>query len=239
MTSKRLFGVLLATLLGAAATTGAPALSAQNKPAPVLWSDAPSSKKAIALPFPWLRWGMSHGQIAKELDRVLENYYRPLLKKAAGVEKAALTQELKEAEGEFRRSKMDFGNVPTALDATYYRGEYSYNSGESVASLTYKGDKFKFFFFQDKLWKVMVESKLEGAHVLGKSFPEAMLKLGKKYGTGRTIPADVDGGRWASEVDWKDNVSHLRVIEIGETSLLLAYEDVRTLQNLSALRAKR
>ncbi len=52
------------------------------------------------------------------------------------------------------------------------------------------------------------------------------------------IPADFDAGRWASEVDWKDKITHLRAVDIGETSILLAYEDVQTLQNLSTLRAK-
>jgi hypothetical protein len=238
MTSKRLFSVLLATLLSAAATTGAPALLAQSQPAPALWSDAPASKKAITLPLPRLRWGMSSEQIAKELDRILEKDYRPLLKKATGVERASLVEELENKKGEIRRSRMDFGNVPTALDATKYRGEYSYNSGESVATFTYQGEKFLFFFVQDKLWKVMVESKFEGTPALGKSFAEAVSKLGKKYGMGRTIPADFDAGRWASEVDWKDKVTHLRAIDIGESALLLAYEDIQTLRNLGTLRAK-
>lgn len=239
MTSKRLFGVLLATLLGAAVTSGAPALLAQNKPAPALWSDAPWSKKAITLPFRWLRWGISSEHIAKELDRILEKDYRPLVKNAQGAELGRLVEELEAKQGELRRSRMDFGNVPTALDATKYRGEYGYNSGESVATFNYKGEKFLFFFFQDKLWKVMVESKLEGERPLGKSFAEAVLKLGKKYGNGRMIPADFENGRWASEVDWKDRNTHLRAIDIGDTALLLAYEDPQTLQNLSTLRAKR
>jgi hypothetical protein len=238
MTSKRLFGVLLAALLGASTTTGAPAAHAQTT-SPVLWSDARTTKKAVALPFPFIRWGVSHGQLAKEFDRVVEREYRPLVKKAKGVELRALIVELESKKGEFRRSRMDFGSVPTALDATKYRSEYTYDNGESVATFTHKGEKFMFFFFQDKLWKVMVESRFSDASVLGKSFTEAVVTLGKRYGVGRTIPADFDAGRWATEVDWKDNVTHLRAIDIGDTSLLLAYEDTRTLQNLGTLRAKK
>ncbi len=112
MTSKRLLGVLLATLLGAAATAGSPDLLAQSKPAPALWSDAPSSKKAITLPFPWLRWGSSLEQIAKDFDRILEKDYRPLVKKAKGDELARLSQERSESRARFAAARCSSATSP-------------------------------------------------------------------------------------------------------------------------------
>jgi hypothetical protein len=149
----------------------------------------------------------------------------------------ALDAQLAEDKSAFRRSRIDFGKLPTGIDSTPLRGEYTYLNKESMLSLTRNGHARHFFFIQEKLWKIVDEFKLgEGSH-LGKTWEEAVIKHVKVFGVpGRVLQADYEKGRNALEVDWKDTATHIRLIQRSDTALAVVYEDRATLSNLTALR---
>jgi hypothetical protein len=234
----------LAAGLGLAAISSATVVDAQpNKgkraaPAPARATEPPVTKKPIELGLPGVAWGMSPKQVAALVDKVLDEAYVPLYKKTSpGVKMKALDAQLAEEKNAFRRSRIDFGKLPTGIDATPLKGEYTYQNKESLLLLTRDGVRQHFFFIQDKLWKIIDDQTLSETSPYGKDFPGAVVKIATKLGASvRVTPPDPDQGRFVTEVDWKDSTTHLRVIERGETAVALAYEDLATLGNLAALR---
>ncbi|WP_437624636.1 hypothetical protein [Sorangium sp. So ce1151] len=246
MKAKRLLGAGLAVGLGLAAITSTAVVAAQPKggkgaaaaAAPARPAEPPVTKKTIALTPPGIAWGLSTKQVAAVIDKMLDEAYVPRYKATSpGVKMRALDAELAEEKSAFRRSRIDFGKLPTGIDSTPLKGEYTYLNKESMMTLTRDGGKRYFFFIQDKLWKIIDEHALGEGSSRGKDFQSAVVKLATALGVpGRVTPPDPDKGRYVTEVDWKDAGTRFRVIERGETEIAFAYEDLVTLSSLDSLR---
>lgn len=204
-------------------------------------AEATPTRKPIALTPAGIVWGMSQKQVGTAVDKVIDGLYRNVYKHTSpGVQMRALDAQVAEEKNAFRRSLIRFGTLPTGVDATPLKGEYTYLNKESLMTLTRKGMKVHFFFIQDRLWKVIDEQELGDKSEYGENFEAAVAKLKTKYGSaGRVLPPDYDKGRYSTEVDWKDSSTHLRVIQRSDTSIALAYEDLSTLASLSTLRANK
>ncbi|MDC3957675.1 hypothetical protein [Polyangium jinanense] len=240
MKVNKLWAALLATTFGLAATATPVVVEAQAKKkaaAPAMTGPA-VTKKPIALEPASLKWGMTTKQVGEAIDKQLDEAYKPLYQKVSpGVNQRALDAQLLEEKNTFRRSKIEFGKLPTAVDNSPLRGEYSYLNKEWMLSMTRDGKTRYFFFIQDKLWKIIDEIKLAKGGPLGANFQESAVKLSTTYGTpGRIIPPNPDLGMFATVVDWKDATTHVRLIERGETAIAIAYEDNATMQNIESLR---
>ncbi|KYF73953.1 hypothetical protein, partial [Sorangium cellulosum] len=242
MKAKRLLGAGLAVGLGLAAITSTAVVAAQpkrgNAAAPARPADPPATKKTIALTPPGIQWGMSTKQVAAVIDKMLDEAYVPRYKATSpGVKMRALDAELAEEKSAFRRSRIDFGKLPTGIDATPLKGEYTYLNKESMMTLIRDGGKRHFFFIQDKLWKIIDEHALGEGNPRGKDFTSAVTKLASTFGLpGRVTPPDPDKGRYVTEVDWKDAATRFRAIERGDAEIAFAYEDLVTLSSLESLR---
>ncbi len=245
MNANRLFGAVLSAglCLGAMTHTSDALADKSGKPAkkeaaPAPPVDPPDTKKPIVMPLAGITWGMSQKQVFEAIDRVLDEAYRPLYGKVSpGVKMKALDAALAEDKDQFRRSRIDFGKLPTGVDATPLRGEYTYLNKEFMLELTREGASKHFFFIQDKLWKILDDVKLSERSVLGATYQDAVAKLATTYGVpGRVLGADYEKGRASTEVDWKDATTHLRAIQRSDTALSLGYEDIATLGLLATLR---
>jgi hypothetical protein len=161
--------------------------------------------KKIGLAPEGLKFGMSLEAIGKLYDKVFDEEYLPLYKKAApGPETEALDAELKQRKAEVRRSRVDFGQTPTGVDQTALKGEYSYANGESMARLTLRsGTERYFFFFNDRLWKVYDEHKLKKGSALGEDYASAIKVLTSKFGAApKKVPANPDKEQYFDESVW-------------------------------------
>ena len=239
MKAKWLFGAFVAVglmMLAAAPTVLAAGGKPKKEAAPAAPTEAPTVSKAIDFPFAAMAWGMTPKQVAAAIDKMIDDDYRPLYKEVQpGVKMKALDAQLVEDKDQFRRGRIDFGTLPTGIDGTPLRGEFSYQNKESLMTLNHKGHATHFFFIQDRLWKVIEEVKLSDTYPLGKTFQDVVVKLSAKYGVPGRVQA-ADANRAAVEVDWKDASTHLRVIQRSDTAIALAYEDNATMANLAALR---
>src|SRR5688572_202780 len=78
-----------------------------------------------------LVWGISVAQLAKIYDKVFDDEFVPLYKKTQpGVAMTALDSELADKKKLIRRNKIEFGNLPTGVDQSALKGEYSYGNKE-------------------------------------------------------------------------------------------------------------
>jgi hypothetical protein len=241
MNAKRLLGALLCAGLSLGVASQAADVHAQGKKkADAPAADPPVTKKAITLTLSGVSWGMSPKQLGDTIDKILDDDYRPLYKAAQpGVAMKELDAQIAEDKASFRRSRIDFGKLPTGLDAGPLRGEYTYNNGEALYSFDRKGERAYFFFIKERLWKIIEEHKLNDASPLGKTYPDVVVKLSASFGVPGRVQAADGVTRNATEVDWKDATTHLRIIQRSDTAAAFAFEDNGTLANLASLRTNK
>jgi hypothetical protein len=246
MKANKIWGALLATTFGLAAMSAATDAEAQKKKKPeaavVLTSAAQAVKPIEIQPASAsLKWGMTLKETAKAIDTMLDAEYKPKYQKASpGIQMKTLDSQLAEEKNAFRRSRIDFGNLPVALDSTPLKGEYSYKNNESILTLSRRGETRYFFFIQDRLWKIIAEVPLSEKSSYGKSFQDAAVKLTALYGAvGRVVAPNPDKQIYVTTVDWKDATTHMRLVERSESSAAFVYEDNATLANIDTLRANK
>lgn len=247
MKANKIWGALLATTFGLAAMSAATDAVAEKKKKPDAAAAAPTGPALAVKPIQIppasinLRWGLTIKETAKVIDGMLDAEYKPIYQKTSpGIKMKELDLRLAEEKSEFRRSRIDFGVLPVALDSTPLKGEYSYRNNEAILTLSRKGEKRLFFFIQDRLWKIIDEIELSEKSPYGKNFTDAAVKLSTTFGAaGRITPPDPAKNMFVTVVDWKDATTHVRLIERHETAAAIAYEDNATLGNLDALRANK
>jgi hypothetical protein len=212
---------------------GPVAKAAKGEPTPVA-SLAPMMEN--------LRWGMSHADVQKAFTEnggvIWKDYDEKLAKARVGPEMTAIENEREQAKQAFGRSYIEFKDTPTGYDATGIKGEYTYKNRESLMWITRQGKKRYFFFINDRLWKIYDEVPLSDSGALGKTYLDAVNTMnGKVSAQGRVQGADPSKGINSTTVDWKDNSTHLRVVDrSGERVVAVVMEDNGTLGNLAALR---
>ena len=233
----RLFVTLFAVGMASSALVVEPRL-ASGKDKPPAAGTAGTLEKVVGIPPKGLKWDLTLEGVAKLYDKVFEDEYLPLLKKAdPGNQMTALEDELKTKQGILRRGRIDLGKIPTGVDQSPLKGEYSYANGESMASLRLRsGTERHFFFFSDKLWKVYDEHKLTKGGTLGENFQEAVKILEKRFGgPGKAVPANYDKGQPFDEVQWRDSEKLIRAVDRGNV-LGMVYASSKYVDNLAQYR---
>ena len=241
----RVFGMLSITSVLALGLAAAPA-SAQGKgkaaakkkadePAPT----GPATMKGkLGLSPKGLGWNASLEAFAKIYDKVFDQEFMPLYKKAQpGPGMDALDAELADKKALLRRNKIAFADLPTGVDYSALKGEYSYGNKESMTRLTLRtGVTRNFFFFDDKAWKVYDEHKLRKGGPYGENWEEASEILTKKFGTaGFKVESDYAKGRNYAELQWTDGTTVIRAIDRGNV-IGLVYQDANVFFNLPKYR---
>lgn len=242
------------TLLGLTACVGlasGPAeaspvkIAAQKKKKAAAKPAAPTSpakmKKKIGLSPKGVAWGISVEQLAKIYDKVFDKEFVALYKKVQpGPRMTALDNELENKKALLRRNKIAFGNLPTGIDQTPLKGEYSYGNNESMTRVTLRsGTTRNFFFFNDKLWLIYDEHKLRDGGPYGDSFEEAIKILTKKFGDvePQMLEPDYAAGRAFQEARWTDGSIVVRAINREYQKVIgMAYADASVFNNLSKYR---
>jgi len=240
-------GALLALGLSVGAT--APAFAQPAKPPPAkakpkeapktaAAADAPTVGKPITIQPKDLAWGIDKKKLGSVYDKVIEDDHKSRYQKTQpGPSMDALDAEVAERKAEFRRTLIEFGTVPTGMDSTVHRAEYSYNNKEALMSIDRGGKTRTFFFIGDKLWKVTDALKLGEKSQWGKSFDEAVTKLNTFYGAnGRVREPDAAAGRPFKEVDWKDTQTQVRAVDWGNDQFGIVFQESTTVANLPSLR---
>ncbi len=235
----RLFVTLFALGMASSALVVEPRLAqGADKPAEKPAAGVGAIEKVVGMPPKGLHWGLTLEGVARLYDKVFEDEYLPLLKKAEpGNEMTALEDEERNKQGILRRGRIEFGAIPTGVDQSALKGEYSYQNSESMASIRLRsGTERHFFFFSDKLWKVYDEHKLVKGGTLGENFAEATKILTKKFGVaGKLVPANYDKGQPFDEMQWHDAEKTIRAVDRGNI-LGMVYADRSVQDNLAQYR---
>jgi hypothetical protein len=238
----RVIAVLSAVGLGALSLTAATASAdggkdgAKPAKAAALGRVGELTKK-VALKPKGLAWGMSAKKISDLYRRWFDAYYLKAYKKVQpGVEMKALDAEVDDKKALLLRNKIDFGQLPTGLDSTPLKGEYSYRNGESMTKVTLpNGTTRNFFFFDDKLWKVYDEQPLPKGGALGENFDDAVKYLTKRLGAAPKIVEPDFKAVFIKEGVWQNSDIVVRVVDRGNM-VGLVYVDRSVQDSLSKYR---
>jgi hypothetical protein len=205
--------------------------------------EAASKSKKAGLPFPapaGLKFGLSPSELSKFYSKVWDKRYLKLFKKADPTQQQALEYELRDKKRLINRNVIAFGKLPTGIDQSPLKGEYSYLNGESMTRFTEKsGTRRNFFFFKSRgLWKVYDEYKLRAGGPLGTSFEEAVGVLAKKFDKKpKVLAADFEKGRAFETAEWSDSRIIIRAVNRDYQKVLgLVYVDKETEVDLDKLR---
>lgn len=260
MIRVRWFGLMALIGIGFLSTGNvSPAWSAPAKGKVAATTKAPPSISKGIKPVPeGFRLGMTVAEVEAFYDRVLDQDYVPRYKKASvGPQMKALDAALADQKAGFRRSKVEFGNLPTGIDNTPLKGEYNYKNGEMMMSLVRSGATRYFFFAQNRLWKFYDVLALgqpgqgdEGAAMglnmwceddCGKwtTFKGVAEFWKEEFGVaGRLLQADPAQQRNYNEMDWMDGSTHIRLLDRSDEKVVaLVFEDRSTSDRMAAFRA--
>jgi len=211
-----------------------------GKPAPAS-KDAgnpPTVQQPISISPKELMWRIDEKRVAEIYGKVIDGDYKEKYQKAQiGPETIALDNEVQQAKDVFKRSLLEFGAIPTGVDASPLKGEYTYNNAETMMRITRKGKTRDFFFIQHHLWKIVDEIPLGEKEQWGASYADALIKIAGAYGIpGRICQADYEHARNHTEVDWRDAQTQVRAIEWDDKTFGLAFVDLGTLGQLASFR---
>lgn len=249
----RVVGLL--TALGAAAIgiAAQPAAALPVSPGVVAQAKGKAKKKAaepapkapakfkgrLVLSPKGLAWKSTLEAVAKIYDKEFDKQFLPLYKKAQpGPQMQSLDAEVADKKQLIRRNKIEFGSLPTGVDQSALKGEYSYGNGEMLTRVTLRsGVTRNFFFFKNALWKIYDEHKLRKGGPYGEDWDEAIAILTKKYGgvAPYKVEPDYAKGRNFEEAQWQDGTTVIRAINRAPV-IGLVYQDASVYFNLSKYR---
>ena len=200
--------------------------------------------KKEGLPFPapkGLRFGFTPDELSDFYGKVWDQEFLALFKKADPSQHQALEYELQDKKALLKRNLIGFGKLPTGIDQSPLKGEYSYLNGESMTRFTQKsGTRRNFFFFKSVgLWKIYDEYKLRAGGPLGASFEEAVAALEKKFGKKpKLLKADFEKGRSFDTAEWSDSRIIIRAVNRDYQKIVgLVYVSKETEADLDKLRS--
>jgi hypothetical protein len=240
MVTLAAFGIAAGPLTAPQAAPGIRPVVAQAKKAKPAAAAGPSGQynKNIRLLPRGLSWGISIGVVKKLYDEAFDKEFLPLYRKAQpGIEMKELDEELKDKKALIKRNLVQFGTLPTGIDQTPLKGEYTYRNAESMTRLPHRdGTVRHFFFFSDKLWKVYDEHPLKAGAKLGTDYEQAVAFLTKKLGA---PPKRVEPDfklKMYKEAIWSGKETVIRAVDRGASVVALIYADRNVLDNLDNYR---
>jgi hypothetical protein len=200
----------------------------------------PTVHDTIRLTPEGLHFGMTTTEVVEFYSRVLDQDYVPIYKRTPiGVKMKEVDAALADEKAAIARSEVTFGAVPTGIDNTPLKGEYSYKNNETMMSVVRQGVTRYFFFQNKRLWKTYDTVPLREGSDLGATYDAAVAALNKRFAVkGRTLAQDAEHGRSYPETDWVDAVTHVRAIDRSYEKMVgLVYEERVSADRLAAYRA--
>lgn len=218
-------------------------------------------KTAPTVALEGFRWGSSKREVLEVYTRgggLIDQKYDPQLRTVSpGAKMQAIEAQREEERVLASQLFTEFDDKHTGYDATFlWKGrEYSYANGESLLEIrtglgvgAIDGRVRRFFFFfggkgdGQRLWKVYEELPLGANSPFGTDFQDAVNKLAATFGTmGRLRTAGQGEGVVSTQVDWQDEVVHVRLVERPDAPNVVTFvlEDRRTLEGLAQLRSNK
>jgi len=213
----------------AKSATAAAGTADKEKPGKAAAPSAP----VVALEADGVTFGSSADDVAKLYDRWWDKHFVLKYRKVnPGPKMKELDFELAEKKKILRRIAVFDGR--TSFDKSAFREEFEHNNGETMTSVkvvrpagegSTKGVSYtrRFFFFQDKLWKIYDEYKLEAQGLLGADFKEATARVEASAGAGAKRTRSPDSKYESVTLD--AGQTRVRVVKLADDRVAIVRVD--------------
>jgi hypothetical protein len=204
------------------------------------------------------RWGATKREVLEVYTRsggLIDQKFEPMLAKAnsSSAMKDIEAERIMAREVATGQDLFEFDDKPNGLDATFLwkSREYSKANGEScfklstglgVGAIDSRIVRYFFFFGKgdaQRLWKIYEELPLGATSPFGADFQAAVNKLAESFGVmGRLRTAGQGEGVVSTQVDWQDELVHVRLVERPDARNTVGFvvEQRATSDNLASLR---
>jgi len=164
---------------------------------------ASAAIKRLVLPF---KWGMSHSRVENLLIKQLRKRYYPLIHKASGnsLRQDRLRNELTKDIRSMRKSFIRFDGRKSNWDGSIVDDQFVHKNNESMLVVLDRDQQRFFFFFHDRLYKVMIAFNNDHPKYKGLTFPKFVSVLIQAYGQGKPVfLPDAAGINKLHHVEWE------------------------------------
>jgi hypothetical protein len=185
-----------------------------------------------------LRWGMTESEVISYVKRKLGEQYAAKISKASGSQQSKLKDELKQAQAEVAKSRVEFEGSRSRWDSSPVAGEFTYGDDESMLTAKGDGGSQSFYFFRDgRLWKWY--KALDQAQFGGSSgFKKFSGSIEGSFGKGRAKKGELNPNQGETQwVEYLDRTSRLRAADNTKRGVFaLIFEDMSVVRELASLR---
>lgn len=214
-----------------------PPLPAAAKPSAAKAAAANDTTVAPALPLEadGVGFGMNAEGVAKLYDSWWEKHFVPKYRKAnPGPKTRELDYQLSEKKRALRRIS-SFDGRSTSFNNAEFREEFAHGNGETMtsvkvvrrvgpdASAKAVGYTRRFFFFENKLWKIYDEYKLDPRGPLGADLKEAAARVEASLGAGTKRTRGPDSQ--FESVAFETPNARVRVVKLPSNRVALVRSD--------------
>lgn len=155
-----------------------------------------------------LKWGISHFEVIKYLEEIIEKQYRAKIKKSYdGLKADRLRREMKAKIKELNNDYVEFNGQRTGYAVTFIKDDFAQNNGETLLKFD-EGSRQRYFFFRyDELWKIVVSYPA----LPDSSFEDFAKKVKGKYGRSKKDDWETPrgGSRQLVRSLWEDDKTQL------------------------------
>jgi hypothetical protein len=183
-----------------------------------------------------LRWGLSESEVSSFARRKLEEQYDAVIQKTKdNGKKGQLRADLKRAQQEVAKSRVEFEGSSSKWDRSAVAGEFSYGNDESMLSAKDPEGESFYFFLNGRLWKYYRALDKNNAGGDFKKFSQA---VEGKFGKGRAKKGEIATGQGETQfVEYLDRNSRMRAVDNSKHGVFaMVYEEMATVRELASTR---
>ncbi|HEY4238915.1 MAG TPA: hypothetical protein VGM88_03835 [Kofleriaceae bacterium] len=211
----------------------APAKAPVKKPPPPVSAE---HKKALGELLGGFKFGMTKDEVIAVYSKKLEESYADKRKQTTDVaEQDRLSKDKRAELAQLQASYVEFGPKPSPWDVSIIEDEAAHNTEESMLERWEnqggKNQRRFFFFYQGKLWKMIVSLDVSILPEDKKTFATFAAVMNSQYGEG---DLDFDAGR----ITWRTDDFEVRAMDKLKTydALAIAIEDPKVRKDVLAER---
>jgi hypothetical protein len=212
---------------------------------PLTGAPANTDKGVVALEPDGVAFGMDTEAVARLYDRWWDKRFVPKYRKTnPGPKTRELDYQLAEQKKVLRRV-VNFDGRATSVDKSDFKEEFAHGNGETMtaAQLQRRGSGGKgvsytrrFFFFQNRLWKIYDEYRLEAEGPLGADFKDATSRVVASLGTAAKRTRGPES-QWENVV-FDSGPSRVRVVKLPANRVAVVRSDNALAREVLDSRAK-
>jgi hypothetical protein len=197
---------------------------------------AAAGGSGIAVAMGDLRWGMTESEVITYVKRKLGEQYAAKISKANSAQQSKLRDEMKRAQADVDKSRVEFEGSRSRWDSSPVAGEFNYGDDQSMVVAKSEGSQSFYFFRDGRLWKWY--KALDSAQFSGGGFKKFSSSIEGSFGKGRAKKGELNPNQGETQwVEYIDRSSRMRAADNSKRGVFaLIFEDMSVVRELASLR---